>query len=361
MNKKILFGVPPKDHIRLAFDEVEGLRQLGYQCKTVTYGQNNPNLGKLKKLSATGINALKILLVIYRFSPDIIYLNSRFDPMGSLRDVISVFIFKTFYFKKVKIVIKSHGSDAAIVLTNDILFKKIVVPYLTKHVYRWLLLSREGKHEIQLHSSVLAEKIEIIPNIIDPSRSVSSSEFKDRYHLNNGKFRFLFAGRMVKKKGIFTILESIATLPFKGKCTFLFVGDGPELHALKCRAKELKISEHISFTGFIPDEECDQFYANTDALIYPTFDSEGFPMALFKAVACGLPVITTQIRAAKDYLKSPENTLWADGKSVASVSAAMTRIFESECLRNSMSKNNKELGREFSREQICLKLHKIFS
>ena len=84
-------------------------------------------------------------------------------------------------------------------------------------------------------------------------------------------------------------------------------------------------------------------------------------MALFKAVACGLPVITTQVRAAKDYLKSPENTLWAEGKSATSVSAAMTQIFESECLRNSMSKNNRQLGKQFSREQICLKLNSVFS
>lgn len=361
MNKKILFGVPPKDHIRLAFDEVEGLRQLGYQCKTVTYGQNNPYISKLKKLSATITNALKILLVIYRFSPDIIYLNSRFDAIASLRDVISVFIFKTFYFKKLKIVIKSHGSDARMLRSHNILYKKIVVPYLTKHVDKWLYLSKEGKQDIQLLSSTLAEKIEVIPNIIDSSRSVSSSEFKDRYHLNNGKFTFLFAGRMIKEKGIFTILESIAIFPFKEKCIFLFVGDGPELSALKSRAKELNISEYLSFTGFIPDEECDHFYANTHTLIYPTFDSEGFPMALFKAVACGLPVITTRIRAAKDYLKCPENTLWAEAKSATSVSAAMTKIFESECLRNSMSRNNKQLGKQFSREQICLKLNSVFS
>ena len=132
-----------------------------------------------------------------------------------------------------------------------------------------------------------------------------------------------------------------------------------ELENLKSKAVELSISHNVMFTNFIEEVECDHFYANSDALIFPSHD-EGFAMALFKAVSTGLPIITTQIRAAKDQLIAPDNCLWVDGKSGASVAYALMKVYENKNLRNSMRTNNIKLGEKFTRTKVCENIHSIF-
>lgn len=359
-NFKVLVGLAPKNHVRLALDEIEGLTEIGYICETVNYGRNNQSVSYFNKLIGVIVNALKIVPVLYRFSPNIIYLNSRFESVASTRDFISICIFKAFYWKRVKVIIKSHGSDLTLILSKNLFNRKLVLPFLSSNVDKWLFLSKEERDDVKQYHPALAEKIEIVSNIIDPARSVSSLDFKKKHSLDNELFKFLFVGRMVNEKGVFTILKSIPLLDFKEKCLFLFVGDGPHLPALKELTSDLSLSEHVRFFGYIKDAECDHFYANADALVFPTFYTEGFPMVLFKSVAAGLPIITTQIRAAKDHLQSPENVLWVDGRSEESTAKAMNEIFKNFVLRENMSKNNRLLGKKFSRQEVCSEMDDIF-
>jgi glycosyltransferase involved in cell wall biosynthesis len=188
---------------------------------------------------------------------------------------------------------------------------------------------------------------------------VASLEFRKKYALDESKFKVLFVGRIVREKGVFTLLESIPMISCAADCQFVFVGDGPDLKALQQKAEALQVTDYVRFPGFIPDQECDHFYANADILAFPTFFNEGFPMALFKSVAAGLPAVTTRIRAAKDYLTSPENVLWVDGESPESVAKAINVLYGDHALRKAMSKNNRELAKKFSRLQVCSGMHEV--
>jgi len=359
-DQKILIGVPPKAHVSLAMDEVGGLKNLGYQCSIVSYGRNNKSVGVINKLFATIFKAFNIVQELYRTTPALLYLNSRFEPVGSTRDFISLFIVKMLYYKKLKVVIKSHGSDYTILLKESFWYKNIVVPFLRKNVNGWFFLSADEKKLIENCDSILASKVFVTPNIIDPSRCIESVSFKDKYQLKEDKYKFLFVGRMVKVKGIFDIMNSIPLLDFKERCTFIFVGDGDDFAELKELASTLKINHLVLFPGYLPDKECDHFYANSDALIFPTYDTEGFPIALFKSVAVGLPVMTTRIRAAKDYLQEPGNVLWIKEKSPESIAEAASALFNNKDLQKSMQQNNILLGEQFSQQRVSLLMSKAF-
>jgi len=359
MSKKILFGVAPRDHILLAHDEIQGLKNIGYLCESTVYGRNDPAAKKLKKLLGVLFNALKIIKTLYRFSPDLLYLNSRFEPAASGRDFISIFLIKLLYLRRLKIVIKTHGSDISLINNNSFIFSKILVPFLIDKVDAWFFLSHEEKQLICSLKPKLAENIYVTANIIDPARSIQSKEFQKQFKLDSDKFKFIFVGRIIREKGVFSFLKSIPLLDFKDKCQFIFVGDGTDLNELKNLCIELNLSNLVHFLGHIPDNVCDHFYSNTDALVFPTYFDEGFPMALFKSVSAGLPVITTPIRAAKDYLVEPDNVLWVEGKSEQSVAKAMTTLFHNPELRKSMSANNRETGRQFSGPKVCEEMNRV--
>lgn len=352
MNKKILFGIPPRAHISLALDEVAAMKKQGYHCETIVYGRNDKREGKLKKTWNTIRNAFRLVSKLKSTQADFLYLNSRFEPVGSIRDFITLKIVKSFYKNDLKIIIKSHGSDCTVLERQSFLYKKKIIPFLVNNVDSWIFLSHDEKEAIRNHKPLMADRVHVLPNIIVPERCQSTSDFRKKYHLPTNKFICLFVGRMVRVKGVFDILESILHLHTPEKFHFIFVGNGDDEAAMKQNASDMMGRTGIQFTGYIPDEECDGFYSNADVLIYPTFDTEGFPMALFKSVACGVPVITTRIRAAKDYLSEPENVLWVQEKSPKEIARKLEKLYLNNSLRAGIMDNNLLLGRNFSPEMV---------
>jgi glycosyltransferase involved in cell wall biosynthesis len=357
MAQRILVGIPPKQHVLLARDEMDGFTDLGYNCKPVVYGRNEPTAGVAIKLLGVIANAFNIVKELYAFNPQILYMNSRFEPVGTTRDFITVLIIKLFYFRKVMIVIKTHGSDVSIMEKTSFFYRRLVIPFLRKQVDAWFFLSSEERELVRRYDPVLANKIFITSNIVDPGRSVASLAFREMYDLDEHRFKVLFVGRIVREKGVFSLLESIPLLPCKDDCLFVFVGDGPDLQALKKKAEDLQIMKYVRFPGYIQDHECDHFYANADMLAFPTFFNEGFPMALFKSVVVGLPVITTRIRAAKDHLTAPDNVLWVEGESAKSVAEAINTLYNNHALRITMSQNNRLMAKKFTRREVCAGMH----
>jgi len=360
MNKKILFGIPKRTHVILALDEVEGFKNLGYECTTIVYNRNNPNLNILLKLYGVVVTAFKIIKLLYKHKFSTLYLNSRFGPAGCVRDFLTVLILNIFYFTPLKIVIKTHGSDLTFVKRKSFFYDKLIFPYLGKNVDFWFFLSEEEKLIVQDFYPVIGVKSFVTQNIIDAKRSVRSVEFLEKHNLNDNRFKFFFAGRMIAEKGIFSIIRAIPDFKYKDDSIFIFAGDGEEYNEFKSEIKKLQIEKYVHLTGFLSEEECDHFYANTDTLVFPTYFDEGFPMALFKSVASGLPIITTQTRAASDHLKEPDNCLWVNGKDTETVLKAMTKLYENDSLREKMVLNNRYLGKNFTKKEVTEQMNLIF-
>lgn len=104
----------------------------------------------------------------------------------------------------------------------------------------------------------------------------------------------LFVGRFVEKKGM-TLLQSIAEQT--PDCRWVFVGWGqhdPEQWRLP----------HVISVGRLDHEQLARFYRAADLLVLPSV-GEGFPLVIQEAMACGLPVLTSQETAAGDHVAAP--------------------------------------------------------
>jgi glycosyltransferase involved in cell wall biosynthesis len=226
MKQKILIGIPPVDHVILGLDELSGLEELGYSCSQVPYSRGQWNISLLNRIYGVVRNVIKVLFQLYKKKPDILYLNSRIEVNGSLRDAFSIFLIKNLYFHPLKIIIKSHGSDLTVFKKDTFLFKKIVNPILASKVDAWLLLSQDEVADFNKYKPELKGKAFVTYNIIDPKRSVHSDSFNQKYKLPKDKFKFLFVGLMVYEKGVYEILEGISKFPKREECIFLMVGNG---------------------------------------------------------------------------------------------------------------------------------------
>ena len=102
--------------------------------------------------------------------------------------------------------------------------------------------------------------------------------------------------RLVYKNGIDTLIEG-ANLAIKRNpnITFLVIGKGPDQSGIQMRAQELGIENNFRLTGFVKDEDLPLYYNAADFFVLPSKSGEGLPLVALEAMACGLPMIATNV------------------------------------------------------------------
>src|SRR5262249_5299906 len=115
----------------------------------------------------------------------------------------------------------------------------------------------------------------------------------------------------------------------------------------------------VVFTGYITEKEVSSYLLTGDLFIFPTTHAEGFPNILFRAVSLGLPVVTTKIRAAAEYLREPENCLFSTDDP-ANIADKISEHIEDGSLRARMSASNVEFGRQLTPDVVAAEYLKIY-
>ena len=114
------------------------------------------------------------------------------------------------------------------------------------------------------------------------------------------EWRFVQACRLIDKKGLPVTLRAFASfLRQYPNATLTIAGEGPLLSQLQNLARELKIDDHVSFTGFISQEQLRDIYCASHIFLHPSQtgadgNQEGVPNSMLEAMASGLPVFATQ-------------------------------------------------------------------
>jgi glycosyltransferase involved in cell wall biosynthesis len=153
-------------------------------------------------------------------------------------------------------------------------------------------------------------KIATAPNAVDNNLFAAQAakvrgaapEFRRKLKLPD---RFiLFVGRLVPEKGVFDLLAAYARLEgsLRSAIALVFAGDGISKRELKSRAGQVNPG-NIIFTGFLHREDLPAYYALAEVLVLPTH-SDPWGLVVNEAMACGLPIIVTDVAGCSDDLVS---------------------------------------------------------
>jgi glycosyltransferase involved in cell wall biosynthesis len=166
---------------------------------------------------------------------------------------------------------------------------------------------RRADRVIAVSSSVLGELVEqfgvseddiaIVSPAVDTARfrPLSGDEVSRvarRYGLNGSYI--LFTGTLEPRKNVVGLLDAYAGLPpaLRARFPLVLVGGKGWLDArITQRIQELAELPIIA-TGYVPDEDLPAIYCGAALFVYPSF-YEGFGMPPLEAMACGVPVITS--------------------------------------------------------------------
>lgn len=134
-------------------------------------------------------------------------------------------------------------------------------------------------------------------NAIDTTRS-----FPRR--VRHDTINFMYAGRIIKQKGVNNILRSFNKLLNEYDNIKLFIaGDGPELDSYK----EKYQNEKIIFLGKLDFEELLTYYAKTDVFLYPPLWPEGLPTSILEAGIMKCAVIGTDQGGIREVITNDFN------------------------------------------------------
>lgn len=165
----------------------------------------------------------------------------------------------------------------------------------------------------------------------------------------------LFVGRLVEAKGIDDLLEAMTHLD--GTQELHFVGRGDE-RRLRRRARDLGIADSVVIHGEVPHPELPAYHAGADVFCLPSHD-ESFGMANVEAMACGLPVVTTDLEGITSYLANGENGLLARVGDPRDLADKLEMLLDSPTLRAMLGEQAREDVQAFTWERQARRLERI--
>ena len=163
-----------------------------------------------------------------------------------------------------------------------------------------------------------------------------------------------FIGSLGQQKNILALLEALKGLPYR----IDFIGSGPLSTQLQEAARSNGIK--ANFLGNIPNHELPEILNQHELFVLPSL-WEGMPKTLLEAMACGLPVVGTNVSGIKEVIKDGENGLLCDTDS-NSIRQAIIRLMEDEKLRERLGENaRKTIEQEFSLEKLIHKELELYA
>jgi glycosyltransferase involved in cell wall biosynthesis len=183
----------------------------------------------------------------------------------------------------------------AVERVNDLVIGKEVLKEADK-----IIVVSNATRDYVLSLGADPERIEVLYNGVDLDRfkplSGIGDEIRKRLGISENAIVVLSVRRLVYKNGIDTLMESAGIAIKKNpKLVFLVVGQGPDFEEVKARIEQLGIGNNFRLTGFVSDEDLPFYYNASDFFVLPSKSGEGLPLVALEAMACGRPVIATNV------------------------------------------------------------------
>jgi glycosyltransferase involved in cell wall biosynthesis len=152
-------------------------------------------------------------------------------------------------------------------------------------------------------------------------------------------------GRLSREKNLIALVEAVAGL----SVSLLLVGNGPQSQELAELSLQLNVPMNLA--GNIPNHDLPALLNDADAFVLPSL-YEGHPKALLEAMACGLPVIGSDVSGIRELIQHGENGLLCPPTAVG-IREALEVLMADAALRSRLGKNARKFAVEnFSLQKI---------
>ena len=178
--------------------------------------------------------------------------------------------------------------------------------------------------------------------------------------VSNPRFKILFLARVEVAKGVFEALETYQILKQQYPGLSLVVaGAGTQLEKATTLVQNRQLAD-VSFAGEIHGEAKYAVLRAADAYLFPSH-SEGLPISVLEAMACGLPVVTRSVGGLQDFFEHGKMGFITASHEPRVFASLLSRLIQDPMLRSRMSAFNHAYAREhFTAPQIAAQLGRVY-
>jgi glycosyltransferase involved in cell wall biosynthesis len=176
--------------------------------------------------------------------------------------------------------------------------------------------------DVLVQRGVRSGHIRVLRNGVDLAMFRPLERAQARRELGFQGPTLLSVGNLVKLKGHRLMIEALARLP---GYRLAIAGEGPERATLEALALRTGVAERVRFLGKFPHERLASAYSAADALVLAS-SREGWPNVLLEAMACGTPVVVSNIPGIAEIVTDAVGAFMPE-RTPMGVAAAVVRLF----------------------------------
>ncbi|MEY3646914.1 MAG: hypothetical protein RL127_1622 [Bacteroidota bacterium] len=247
----------------------------------------------------------------------------------------------------VPVITTLHGTDITLV-GRDPSFEPVVTFSINES--DGVTAVSESLRDDTYSSFEILSNIEVIPNFIDLNRF--QKQPKDHFKsaiCPNGEKLLMHTSNFRKVKRIEDIIQVFAKVQKQVPSKLLLVGDGPERSGIEALCRDLGVSADVRFLGKL--DTIEEALSLAD-LFFLTSEKESFGLAALEAMACEVPVISSNAGGIPEVNIHGETGFVSEIGDIDDMVANTIKVLTDEKLHTQMKANALERAKEFSLEKI---------
>lgn len=184
----------------------------------------------------------------------------------------------------------------------------------------------------------------------------------------NGRVtKLLFCGRLIERKGIGFLLRALPLVLANRAVHLDITGRGDKMEEWQKLTTQLGLDEHVTFHGFVSNEELSRLYRECDVYVHPAIfdsrgDTEGLGVVLIEALMNAKPVVASKVGGIVDVIKHLKTGVLVEEKNPEEIADAIEMLIASPRIARKLGENGRKFAEwHFDWDRVIGKLERIYS
>jgi D-inositol-3-phosphate glycosyltransferase len=232
------------------------------------------------------------------------------------------------------------------------------------------------KSQLEFLYKAPSSKISVIPPGVDTRHfyPIPKDEAKEVVGVPEDSHTILFVGRIEPLKGIDKLIQAISIIQNNGelRCcphNLVIIGGEPnakseemnaEMARLQDMVEDLGIENFVIFLGKQDQQLLPYYYSASEIVVMPSH-YESFGMVALEAMACGTPVVASQVGGLAFLVRDGETGFVVPGNDVQMLAKRLVELIKDKDLRNKLGNKSAEYAQLYAWEIISEKMIEVYN